>query len=164
MVKIKEPTLKEIRMLSYYASIDAPYHFLPRKIIDWLETGGLEELKKDKPTLAKWIENMNKEIKFPEDIKFHKEFLKEVEGKMKEKGCLKEGEYVYQSELQSLFRYKYNPLTTKSQKYICMAKVVVELLDEKLKKEPNRKDIAELKKVFEFWLKLNKGADKKKDG
>jgi len=103
---------------------------------------------------------MNREILFPEDIKFHKDFLREVEEAMKKKGCIEDDQYVYQAELQKIFRFKYDPMRTKSAKYICMAETVVELLDKKLKENPNRKDIAELRKVFEYWLRLNKSVRK----
>ena len=61
-----------------------------------------------------------------------------------------------------MLRFKYDPLNTKSPRYRCLAESVVELLEEKIKEEPDREDIKQLKKIFDYWIKLNKSIKRDK--
>lgn len=149
-------TPKDEKMLYFYASLDVPYYFIPESIRNWLETGGLEEIKKEKPMMAKWIENMRKDIYFPKDLKLSGSFIREAEKLMKEKGCLKEDEYLRESEIFNFIRFRNNPFYSRSDRIYCLAETTLELLEKKLKENPDREDIKELIKIVKYWININK--------
>jgi len=148
-------TPKDEKMLYFYASIDAPYYFIPESLRNWLEMGGLEEIRKEKPMMAEWIENMRKDIYFPKDLKLSGNFIREAEKVMKKKGCLKEDEYLRESEIFNFIRFRINPFYSRSERIYCLAKITLDLLKEKLKENPDRDDIKELIKIVEYWININ---------
>jgi len=152
-IKDLSKTLK--KTLSYYSKIGAPYYFLPEKIRDWLEGGGLEKLKKEKPITAELIEQMDKDIYLPEDLGITTKFARQIEKRMKEKEYLKEDEIVHGNEVYEIFVFKRDPLQSTSDKMYRIAQTAVELLEEKLKKE-NRKDLEKVRDIFKSWYLINR--------
>ncbi|WP_457641300.1 hypothetical protein [Persephonella sp.] len=161
MVRSKEDTIKDLsaanrKTLGYYARVGAPYYFLPEKIREWLENGGLEKLKKEKPITAELIEGMDKDIHLPLDLGITTKFTRQIENKMREKGYLKEDEIVHGNEVYEIFVFKRDPLQSTSDKMYRIAQTGVELLEEKIKEDPNREDIKKVRDIFKSWYLMNR--------
>ena len=144
------------KTLSYYSKIGAPYYFLPEKIRDWLESGGLEKLRKEKPITAELIEQMDRDIYMPEDLGITTKFTRQIENEMRRKGYLKEDEIVHGNEVYEIFVFKRDPLQSTSDKMYRIAQTAVELLEEKLKQQPDRKDLEKVRDIFKSWYLINR--------
>lgn len=140
------------RTLFYYALIGAPYDFLPKKAKRYIRSNG--EMS---DFLRRWVEKMPRGIKFPNSLSLSGKFVRDVEKEMKRRGYLKEGDILNSSDVMAIFRFRYNPITAKSERFIAIAEVSIDIIEEMIKEREDgseKESLQEVKKIFQVWLRL----------
>ena len=139
----------------FYPKIGVPYKFFPKKLREWLEEGGLEEIKKEMPITYEFIQEMDREIEIPPEFGLTTKFFREVQEKMREMGYLKEDEVIYPTEIYNIFTFILNPFFSKSERPRHIVEAAIEVLKEKMKEEPEAEYLKYVYDVFKFWKKMN---------